>query len=214
MSAYSSLFRDQKLLSRVYFDLPTLNIGAPASIIVPSGATVMRASGVGAGGMRTGSHGGSAAYARMKGAVTAGETLTVQTGNSGGNLDANVWALGDTVVKRVTGNVTLLKAARGQGFAAGSSADCIGDVKRSGQYVLNQLNGLPAAGDDEDDYGVGIGNGHGWQNQVITPSRGGSGAYNVQIFKNFEATYIIYQSFYPGHGHACLEFFKSDPGYS
>lgn len=206
MADFSALFAEKNLIDRMWF----LDFGTWPGIIVPAGANILRAHGVGGGGQSNGGDvysaqvGGGAAFARVTTACTPGEALSVQVGERGQSS-----AAGDTIVTRTTGAVVLLKAVRGAPGAAGLAANCVGDVKRSGlgPVPFTQRGTLRHSGHDLDDqYSLGFGGrAAGYQ---VGASNGGGGAVNV-AYPGTQGDFYCY----PGHGKACLEFFSEDPGY-
>lgn len=203
MADFSALFAERNLIDRIWF----LNYGTFNGVLVPAGAGIIRAHGLGAGGLYSGGGfqiGGGGAFARTTTTCTPGEALSVKVGQRASN-----GAAGDSSVTRTTGSVVLMKAVSGTASAGGASASCVGDVKRSGggPAPYNGTGPVRHSGHDLDDtYSLGFGGrGAGY---YVGATNGGGGASNVL---NEPANGRMETP--PGHGKVCLEFFKSDPGY-
>lgn len=202
MTFWSELFRERHLISRTFYGVPgTQTITAPAK------AAYIRVSGVGAGGSKTNGFGYGAAFARTKTTCAPGDQYSVQVGDIAHSLDAGD-AAGDSKVTKVSGSVVIMKAERGKGTAAGSSANCTGDVKRSGSAPSGNTGGA-AAGDDADPFPLGFGGRGGAA--LLGPMPGGGGAKNYAEYSS--GAYTFPWTIPAGGGRLCVEFFDQDPGY-
>jgi hypothetical protein len=204
VTLWSSLFNQRHLISRTFYGLPgTQTIAAPAH------AAFIRVSAVGAGGKGNGAFGSGAAFARVKAACAPAEQFSVQVGSIAHTSGAGD-ALGDSIVKRVTGSVTICKAERG-GTVAGAAGNCVGDVKRSGTASSGfGTVGGASAGDDADAFPLGFGGRA--ASFFVGAAPGGAGGDNVVVYDNGSGFQITF-NFPPGDGRVCVEFFDQDPGY-
>lgn len=229
MALWTDLFPTPGLVKRTWYVTP----GSGIAIVVPAGATAMRASMVGGGGMGVGASrfcGDGAAFARTKlTGLSAGAAFTLQIGRaqpvSGVSVVASS-ALEDSILTRNSDSAVICKAARGADTGPGLVANCVGDVKRAGSAGVDG-NGYPSgvgsyprggasAGDDADVQALGfggpgaIGISSGQSQRAAYPGAGG-----CTFYVGFDSSNSSYYSarLLPGDGRACIEFFTMDPGY-
>lgn len=198
-NVYSVLHRHRHLLSRVFYGDPTIG---SITIIAPAKATFIRASAVGAGSASGSQAGGGAAFARVKTTTSAGEQFTLSLGN--------YLITPDTTLVRVTGSVTILKAAGANAQTGGQASNSIGDTKRSGVNANSTGYGGASAGDDADPLPLGFGS-RGISGEFLGPGPGGGGWPSHLVYKSADATYTVAFSHPGGDGRACIEFFDKDP---
>lgn len=212
MTLWTDLHKSRNLISRTFYGTPGVQ-----TITAPAGAGIIRASAVGAGAWRTNNFGGGAAFARVKTTCTPAEQFQIQVGDIAHTLDTGDSA-GDSVVTRVTGTVVILKAVRAIGAAGGLSTSCVGDTKRSGSSTGGTTIGGTSGGDDGDTFALGFG-GRGYyqdrfSQKFLAAAPGGGGAKAYPVYQSFDGSYVIPFNLPPGNGRVCIEFFKTDPGYS
>lgn len=215
MTLWSDLFNSRHLLSRTFYGTP----GGP-QIAAPARAAFIRVSMVGAGGWGSepqtvpsagGQPGYGAAFARVKTTTTPGELFDLQIGGVVGTHDAG-GSPGDSSCTRHVGGTVICKAARGTATAAGNSANCVGDTRRSGSAPTSsggvRVAGF-SAGDDADTFPLGFG-GRG-ASQFLAAAPGGGGWKNMKVYASPDGSYELFMDFPPGNGRICVEFFDQDP---
>lgn len=203
MTTFSQLFPGEATLiaRRCFVD--------PGSVLitVPAIATIARLSAVGCGGQGE-FYGGGGAFARSVVNVTAGEALTVQTGNT-----STASTPGDSGVRR--GSVWLVYADRGRGNSeAGLASRSIGDVKRDGQRGLSGSGTYGNPGSDAIDYGRLGFEGLGVYDPAGGPTGPGGGGHLTAFYDNNGVFVGNNASFAAaGCGQVTIEFFDINPGY-
>jgi hypothetical protein len=203
MTLWSDLFNSKHLLSRGFY-----GASDSGTLTMPPRAAFIRASMVGAGGWDSsaasgigGAAGFAAAFARVKTTCAPGEQFVLSVGTILATHDAGSSG-GDSTLTRVIGSVVICRAARGTATAAGNASNCIGDTKRSGTQSLS-------GGDLADTFSLGFG-GRSAQ-PFLAAAPGGGGTKNRQVYRSPDATYLLYMTFPPGNGRACIEVFDQDP---
>lgn len=211
MTLWSDLFNSRHMLSRRFYGTP----GA-VTITAPPKSGYIRVSMVGAGGWGSepasgagGVFGYGAAFARTKVPCAAGDQFTLDIGDINHSRDAGDSA-GDSKCTKVVGAVVICKAERGSRTAAGSSANSVGDTKRSGLGPVPFAGNFQAgasAGDDADTFPLGFG-GRGAARYLAAAAGGGGCNNNLR----YEAgAYQVFFTLQPGNGRICVEFFDQDP---
>lgn len=200
MTTWSSLHADEAVLVQVKW----LKEPGAYNVTVPAGAKFVRASALGCGGQ--GDHwGGGGASARSRVAVTPGDNLVCQVGDT-----STAGVAGDSFVKRNDGSV-ICYADRGRGIgSAGLAANSTGDVKADGAPGASNIGGAPAS--DATVYNPA---GFGGVAQSISNTNaadyGGGG--HLQGDSDENGIGIVIGAFGAGTGLVCLQFFDSDPAY-
>lgn len=203
MTLWSDIYKSRSLITRTFYGTPGVQ-----TITAPDAAAIIRVSLVGAGGWASGGFGGGSAFARVKTTCAPGDQFSLQVGDTAHSLGAGD-ASGDSLLKTTPGNVVLVKAERGKGTGPGLSANCVGDVKRSGAAAGGSVGGA-AAGDDADPFPLGFG-GRGGRS-MLGPVPGGGGGKDYVEYAGGGGYQLLWTTV-PGNGRACVEFFTQDPGY-
>ncbi len=215
MTLFTEIYPEQvRLVGRTWFKSP----GA-FQITAPSGARVIRAHAIGAGGYTTslsvGNYGGGAAFARSTRTCVPTEIFNVQVGDVN-YTDGNGTSPGDSWVKRAADSTIIVLADRGRGGNGntfkGYAVNSVGDVRRDGNPGSYSLGG--ASGTDVDDpFSLGLG-GRGTTSGVnyagYAPLYGGGGTAVQSLYSG--STGYTYPC-YAGGAVVVVEFFDADPGY-
>jgi hypothetical protein len=201
MTLWSTLFPDLALNKGT----EVIRVPGAYNRAVPAGANFVRVSARGCGGQGD-SWGGGGALARSIVAVTPGDNLVVQVGNT-----STAGTPGDSFVKRNDGSV-IVYADRGRGNGnGGKAAFSTGQIVRDGQA---SVPGSGIGGDAADDLGdvwpiLGVGTHSAFTADV--GAKPGGGGKRDPYFHNGE--FFTYVAPYPsGAGSVALEFFDKNPG--
>lgn len=212
MTDFSKFFPGEPtlILRKFYPDPGTFDL------TVPVGATIARLSASGCGGQGE-NHGGGGAFARSVVAVTAGESLRIQVGNT-----STASTPGDSGVRRGASGPWLVYADRGRGNSnPGLASLSIGDVKRDGQRgYTGQPTQEGRPGLDEADYGSLGFEGRGVYRVISGATSyghitGPGGGGFLTAYYDLEGIYVIGWASHgsAGCGQVALEFFDINPGY-